>query len=139
VIEHVREPEQLLRQIRNVMAPGAVLIASVPNFAHWYPRVRTVTGTFNYDERGILDKTHVRFFTRRSFLRLVRDSGYQVSRASTTGLPLGALEVRGRGGRLVGALARALVKIRPTLFAYQFIYELRPKESTMGRAAVPGI
>ena len=52
-----------------------MIVASVPNFGHWYPRLRTAAGLFDYDQRGILDRTHVRFFTRRSFRRAVANTG----------------------------------------------------------------
>ena len=110
------------------------MIASVPNFGHWYPRLRVALGRFDYDRRGILDNDHVRFFTRRSFERLVRAQGYSVARRDATGLPL---EVADRGGngqeidsspvsKLLARLDRIAVSLRPQLFGYQFLYELRP-------------
>ena len=75
VLEHVRDPAATLAQIREVLRPGGTLLASIPNFGHWYPRARVALGLFDYDARGILDRDHVRFFTRRSFARLVRDAG----------------------------------------------------------------
>ncbi len=75
VLEHVREPARLLGEIVGRLRPGGTLIASVPNFSHWYPRGRVALGQFDYDQRGILDATHVRFFTRRSFLRMARAAG----------------------------------------------------------------
>jgi 2-polyprenyl-3-methyl-5-hydroxy-6-metoxy-1,4-benzoquinol methylase len=134
VLEHVREPEQLLKQIREVLTPRGTLIASVPNFGHWYSRTRTALGLFDYDQRGILDQGHVRFFTRRSFLRRLDDAGFEVMRLEATGTPLEIL-IRGGGGRLQRALAglnRASLAMRPTLFGYQFVAQceataLRPE------------
>ena len=131
VLEHVRFPERLLAEIRPRLNEHGVVLASVPNFGHWYPRLRTMLGRFDYDNRGILDRSHVRFFTRRSFERLARDAGYNVRRVACTGVPF---EVVNRGGgRLLGVIVRPfvfldrlLVRLRPTLFAYQFLYELRP-------------
>src|SRR5918994_1072685 len=62
VLEHVRRPEVVLDELHRVVDPSGIVVASVPNFAHWYPRVRVLTGRFHYDRRGILDRTHVRFF-----------------------------------------------------------------------------
>ena len=62
----------MLRQMGSRLGEGGRIIISVPNFGHWYPRVRTALGIFDYDQRGILDKTHVRFFTRRSLLRMIK-------------------------------------------------------------------
>src|SRR6266540_1413936 len=64
VLEHVREPEPLLEDLTDRLAPGGSIVACVPNFGHWYPRLRVALGRFDYDRRGILDRGHVRFFTR---------------------------------------------------------------------------
>ncbi|MDG0976573.1 MAG: bifunctional glycosyltransferase/class I SAM-dependent methyltransferase [Ilumatobacter sp.] len=134
VIEHVRDPAALLSTARTHVAANGSLLASVPNFAHWYPRLRVVLGLFDYDRRGILDATHIRFFTRRSFEQLIDRAGFAIVRRDATGLPL---EVADRGldesnvsGRLgfIRSVDRALVRARPQLFGYQFLYELVPAE-----------
>ncbi|MBT5864393.1 MAG: class I SAM-dependent methyltransferase, partial [Ilumatobacter sp.] len=147
VIEHVRDPAALLSAARDRIGPNGSMLASVPNFGHWYPRIRVGLGLFDYDRRGILDATHVRFFTRRSFEQLIARSGLMVARRDATGLPL---EVADRGsdqphdgseppvdppkasGRLgfVRAMDRGLVRMRPQIFGYQFIYELLPGPTT---------
>ena len=130
VLEHVRQPELLLAELSPRLAPGGAVIASIPNFGHWYPRIRTVFGRFDYDNRGILDRTHVRFFTRRSFERMAKQAGYTVHRVGATGLPFDVAD-RGGSGKVsnklkpIRAIDRALVKVRPQLFAYQFLYELK--------------
>src|SRR5687767_68858 len=105
------------------LRPGGTLIASVPNFSHWYPRGRTALGLFDYDQRGILDSTHLRFFTRRSFLRLAKQAGLAPVARRHTGLPFDALGVATarRVGRVAAAVDRALVRLWPTMFAYQFV------------------
>ena len=126
VIEHVREPEKLLEQIRDLLTPRGMVIGSVPNFGHWYSRGRTALGLFDYDQRGLLDHGHVRFFTRRSLRRIVRAAGYDIVRTEYVGLPLDVLTAgeRSRAGRIVRHLDRFLVMLRPTLFAYQFVLHL---------------
>jgi 2-polyprenyl-3-methyl-5-hydroxy-6-metoxy-1,4-benzoquinol methylase len=137
VFEHLPQPDRLLRELRNSLRPGGVVVASIPNFAHWYPRVRVLAGRFDYDRRGILDRGHLRFFTRASFERLAESAGYEVRRVDATGLPF---DVTDRGGasnsssasdaggrRGVAAVDRLAVGVWPTLFAYQFVFELTPK------------
>jgi SAM-dependent methyltransferase len=130
VLEHVRDPRRLLAECGERLAPGGRVIASIPNFGHWYPRVRVSLGRFDYDRRGILDTGHVRFFTRRSFERIVKSAGLEVRRREAIGMPLEVFERGGRGrGGLAGALGaieRALVDLWPTMFAFQFLYELEP-------------
>lgn len=133
VLEHVRRPDELLRQLRPLLAKGGSLIVSVPNFGHWYPRIRTALGAFDYDRRGILDADHVRFFTRRSLERMLRRAGYAVIQRDATGLPLevsarGSADgrpARGSAARTLAKVDRTLVALRPQVFAYQFLYELR--------------
>ncbi len=128
VLEHGRRPDRLLRELRSRLAPGGVVVASVPNFGHWYPRLRTFFGAFDYDRRGILDEGHLRFFTRRSFARLAARSGMRIRRTTCTGLPLESLPVPGRLATLVRWLDRGSVAVRPTLFAYQFVCVLEPAD-----------
>jgi 2-polyprenyl-3-methyl-5-hydroxy-6-metoxy-1,4-benzoquinol methylase len=135
VLEHVRVPELILDQSRDLLAPRGVLVASVPNFGHWYARGRTALGLFDYDQRGILDRGHVRFFTRRSFLRSLRAAGFAIVRNEATGLPLETLT----GGdstvvRALRAADRLAVSMRPTLFGYQFVCQCEAQPSPGGAA-----
>jgi len=137
VLEHLRRPERLLTEIKRVMNPHGRLVVSVPNFGHWYPRIRTLLGAFDYDQRGILDRTHYRFFTRKSLLRMLRNAGFDVRRRLDVGLPLDVLPAGtssdgsggGRAARVVRAIDRLTVGLRPTLFAYQFVLHLELPEA----------
>lgn len=133
VIEHLADPAELLRQLGRHVGLGGSVIVSVPNIGHWYPRLRITLGRFDYDQRGILDSTHLRFFTRRSFLRATQSAGLRPVRKSYSGLPLDAVGLAGVpvAGRILAALDRACVAVWPTLFAYQFVFEFEPA------AAVP--
>jgi 2-polyprenyl-3-methyl-5-hydroxy-6-metoxy-1,4-benzoquinol methylase len=142
VLEHVRRPDVLLTEIDGCLAPDGTLIASIPNFAHWYPRLRVVTGRFDYDRRGILDRTHLRFFTRRSFDRLAHEAGFKTIRREAVGMPFEVVRrgsgaatdsEDGRGGqgrlaaRILAGVNGWLASKWPNLFAYQYVYELAPK------------
>jgi SAM-dependent methyltransferase len=127
LIEHLSRPTHILKQIRAVLTPGGEVLLSVPNFGHWYPRARVLTGRFGYDRRGILDDTHLRFFTRSTLRRTVRAAGFDIVEEVATGLPLGVVTT-GETGRL--ALLRladdALVHAWPNLFGYQHVMRLTP-------------
>ncbi|MGQ0826241.1 MAG: methyltransferase domain-containing protein [Actinomycetota bacterium] len=132
VLEHVRRPDRVLEDTHRLLGPDGAILACVPNFGHWYPRGRVAVGRFAYERRGILDAGHVRFFTRRTFAKLARESGYEVGRLRPLGLPF---EVLGRGGasapagtasRVLGRVDRVAVRVWPSMFAYQFLAELRP-------------
>jgi glycosyltransferase involved in cell wall biosynthesis len=128
VLEHVRHPEALMAELAAVTSPRGRMIASIPNFAHWYPRGRTAVGRFDYDQRGILDNDHVRFFTRRSFLQLCDRARWKVVRSRTTGVPLELLTGGGLA-RAAGMVERGARNVWPTMFAYQLLYELEPDGS----------
>jgi hypothetical protein len=130
VLEHVIDPARLLTDIAGRLSDTGEVLVSVPNFGHWYPRVRVVTGTFDYDQRGPLDHGHVRFFTRRSFERLVAQCGLRIVERRTVGSPFDVVKRGAAGSRLgrtvekVAAADRAATRVWPTLFGYQFLYRL---------------
>ncbi len=129
VIEHVREPDRLLRDMASRLGAGGRLVVSTPNFGHWYPRARVATGTFDYDRRGILDETHLRFFSRRGLLRTFAAARLRVESLDYTGLPLSVFREgdEKRSSRYLSKADRFLVDLRPTFFGYQFVAVLRPK------------
>lgn len=134
VLEHVRSPTSVLDEVRERLRPGGSLITSIPNFGHWYPRTRVALGKFGYDKRGILDEGHVRFFTRKSFERMIAGAGWDVRRFEAAGLPFDVMDRGGSGDSgsvrdLLARVDRAAVAVRPPLFAYQFLYELEPTRS----------
>lgn len=77
VLEHLADPWEALRRARDALAPGGVVLSLVPNVAAW--RVRRdlfFRGRFEYAASGILDRTHLRFFTLASAAALHRDAGF---------------------------------------------------------------
>jgi glycosyltransferase involved in cell wall biosynthesis len=135
VVEHVRDPERLLREAAARLAPRGTVVASVPNFSHWYPRARVAAGRFDYDRRGILDAGHVRFFTGPSFERTARRAGLRVRSRQAVATPQEVVRRGAADGAGPGRLARLLeranaatVAVWPSLFAYQFVFELEPRE-----------
>ena len=126
VLEHVLNPGALMSQAREVLDPHGTALFCVPNVAHWYPRFRSTLGMFDYDQRGILDSTHLRFFTRRSLVKLVARRGFAIRRVEPVGLPLDALGVEGTKSRTLRLIDRMLSNLWPTMFGYQFIVEATP-------------
>lgn len=130
VLEHVIDPLSLLQELRDRLTADGEVLVSIPNFAHWYPRARVAAGRFDYDQRGPLDQGHVRFFTRRSFEKLVDRAGMRIVERVTVGSPVDVLERGGASPRVqrvaegVGAADRAATRAWPTLFGYQFLYRL---------------
>jgi 2-polyprenyl-3-methyl-5-hydroxy-6-metoxy-1,4-benzoquinol methylase len=128
VLEHLVNPGALMGQVKNVLAPDGVAMFCVPNIAHWYPRLRSTLGMFDYDQRGILDSTHLRFFTRRSIRKLVERQGFTIRRIEPVGLPLDALGMEGTKAKMLRLVDRLLLDLWPTMFGYQFIVEATPTD-----------
>jgi ubiquinone/menaquinone biosynthesis C-methylase UbiE len=76
VLEHLQNPEAALRRFRSLLAPGGSVVVSVPNLQHASVMKSLVRGDFMYQPEGLLDSTHVRFFTHMSFTKLMLDAGY---------------------------------------------------------------
>ena len=87
VLEHVREPWNVLQSARAVLDSGGCIVASIPNFAHAAVRLAVVSGAMPYRGLGILDGTHVRFFTRNGVTSLFEESGFRVQVIDRTTLP----------------------------------------------------
>jgi SAM-dependent methyltransferase len=126
VLEHLPRPEELLARIRQWLAPGGTLLVSLPNVANVTVRAALLLGRFPYADRGILDRTHLRFYTRRSARSLIEGGGLRVRGIAATAMPYElALPTFGRAPfrAPVCAFAAASARIWPTLFGYQFVIE----------------
>lgn len=77
-LEHLRDPWRLVRRIRERIAPEGCLVACIPNGQHWSVQMRLATGLFRYEDSGLLDRTHLRWFTRTTLLEMWRDAGWRV-------------------------------------------------------------
>lgn len=84
VLEHLRQPEAVLERVRRLLRPGGAIIASIPNIAHGAVRLALLSGAFQYSPTGLLDETHIRFFTRASVQELFENTGFEVVRVDRT-------------------------------------------------------
>jgi SAM-dependent methyltransferase len=129
VLEHLRDPWSTLTWLNTLLDPDAGrAVVSVPNIAHWTTRRAIARGRFDYADFGLLDRTHLRFFTRASASELARRAGFAVLRERPAGAPL-PLESR------VPALRRVrdrCVRRYPEAFALQFVLALSPTGSPAG-------
>jgi len=125
VLEHTRYPEVCLRNLVETYLPsGGGVIVSVPNIANIFIRWSLLWGRFDYTERGILDRTHFRFFTRRSISALCKSVGLDIDQLATTPIPLPLVNSIFDEERLLWFLHRInalAARLFPTLFGYQII------------------
>ena len=84
VVEHLRHPEEALRTLVPKLRSGGRIVLSVPNVAHWSVRLGLLRGRFRYEDVGLLDRTHLRFFTRETLLELLDDAGLRLEREELT-------------------------------------------------------
>jgi len=99
-----------------------LLIVSLPNIANIYVRLTLLLGRFDYSERGLLDKTHLRFFTRKTARRLLESNGYSIVQEEQTVIPMELVFGWSPGNLLMRALNRVLAFatwLFPGLFGYQ--------------------
>ena len=75
VLEHLRDPWALLRAHAARLAPGGVMLVCMPNAEHWSFAERLMRGTFDYEDQGLFDRTHLRWFTAENTRRALRDAG----------------------------------------------------------------
>ncbi len=78
VLEHLVEPGATLLRLARFVRPGGLLLASSPNIAHWRVIRELILGRFNLTDRGVLDRTHLRWFTPDSFASMVEDAGFNI-------------------------------------------------------------
>jgi 2-polyprenyl-3-methyl-5-hydroxy-6-metoxy-1,4-benzoquinol methylase len=111
ILEHLKRPDMLLIKLKPYLKPEGSVIASIPNIARLETRIKLLLGKFEYQETGILDKTHLRFFTLKTAKELFESTGYRVIQVDYTGL----------------ASKHRLFRSLPTLFAFQLIIVAKPE------------
>lgn len=124
VLEHLVDPLRTVQGLNRSLAAGGRVVVSVPNVAHLLIRLSLLMGRFDYFDRGILDRTHLRFFTDRSVRRLLGAAGLVIVRRTATAVPLYQVVPAAWHGRLLAgahAVSAALSRAFPRLLGYQFV------------------
>ncbi len=128
VLEHTADPIAVLGTLRNVATEDALFLISVPNVAHLAVRLLLLLGQFPRMERGILDRTHLHFWTRRTVREILAEAGLETLRIRPTGFPLDEIWKTGEGRPLFKLALRLqwlALLIAPTLFAWQWVIVAR--------------
>jgi 2-polyprenyl-3-methyl-5-hydroxy-6-metoxy-1,4-benzoquinol methylase len=127
VLEHCSKPELVLLQIHDLLTPDGYVVISLPNIAHGDVRLSLLTGTFDYSDTGLLDRTHLRFFTRSSIYTFLSHSHFQVDAIFGSTASIGTTEF---GPPKAGVPAEAIefVQKDPDALVYQFIVKALPEK-----------
>ena len=133
VLEHLRDPWEVLSFARTLLRPGGVAFVSVPNGVHWRARLQFARGRFPQEDSGTFDRTHLRWFDLDGARELVSRAGFRIASERFTPAPLPGegLVRRIAGGTPeaprfpLGHLRWYLSRRVPRLFALQFAFVLR--------------
>ncbi|MBK5293857.1 MAG: class I SAM-dependent methyltransferase [Acidobacteriia bacterium] len=130
ILEHLRRPDLLLRQLRALLARNGVLVASLPNSGNLYFRLTVLSGRFPQEDKGLFDRTHLRFYTWEGWQALFSGAGFGLQQVLATGIPVG-LAYPGHESSLAVRVAERLcydmARVWRTLFAYQFVVTVMPR------------
>jgi 2-polyprenyl-3-methyl-5-hydroxy-6-metoxy-1,4-benzoquinol methylase len=125
VLEHLKDPVRALRSSASLLRPGGYAVISIPNVAHASVRLALLDGRFDYQDLGLLDETHIRFFTRQTLRGLLASSGFAaVDMRRTVAGPF-ATEIRVNPTDVPGDVSREL-DLDEDASTYQFVFAAVP-------------
>lgn len=125
VIEHLRYPHILLSVLGTYLKPNGKIILSIPNVAFISIRLALLRGKFQYTNMGIMDDTHVRFYTRKSIFELLIKNGYEIEQCDVAS-GFSQITLIGKYLNYIPKYWQyQMTKLLPTLLGYQFIVVCR--------------
>jgi 2-polyprenyl-3-methyl-5-hydroxy-6-metoxy-1,4-benzoquinol methylase len=127
VIEHIAYPEKLLSDIKKVMHDNSVLIIALPNFLGYKTRFKILLGNFDYEQGGIMDYTHLRFYTYKTGRKLLENNEFIVQKSWVQGfLPFNSI-LKFLPPFVKNLIIRFLIILSKGLFGSQLIYIAKRK------------
>ena len=130
VLEHLRQPADMLRGLRGLLATGGRLAASLPNSGHAYFRWNVMLGRFPAHGRGLFDRTHLHYYTWRGWVDLFATAGFRIETVKCSGVPVGLTLPKWRDTAAVRAMERLSYESARgwrKMFAYQFVVTAAPE------------
>jgi len=124
VLEHLRSPASALQLVRESLASDGRLFVSVPNIANITVRLGLLFGIFEYRDRGILDHTHLRFYTMRTIRRDIENAGFRIMAVRGSSVPIRLIIGRYTPEPLLRfgeAILSMITRVWRGLFAYQIV------------------
>lgn len=130
VLEHLHAPIEVLKKCNRVLKDNGSIILSVPNIAHNSVIINLVNDEFKYTEIGLLDNTHISFFSYKSLKRMIHEAGYRAMNEKGVYSKVGENEINNSYSSISKELAKAL-REREKGNIYQFVFELKKKDYTL--------
>jgi SAM-dependent methyltransferase len=124
VIEHLRNPAAVLRQFGDLLGDEGELVISVPNVGHAGVIAELLCGHFDYKETGILDETHLRFYTWKSLEAQLNEAGFEVVHRETVNAPGSHEQFFGHWVKLPVAM-REMLERHPLANVFQYVVKAR--------------
>lgn len=122
VLEHICYPDKLLNGIKSIIKPSSRIIVALPNIMNYKSRLQLMAGNFNYQEAGIWDYTHFRWYTCSTAEKLLKQNGFNVLYSDVSGdLPFGRVTKKIFGIRVQKAIFNFLKRISKGFFGYQIL------------------
>ena len=125
VLEHLIRPEKVLLEIRKNLKNNGTIIISLPNIANAYIRLKLLLGNFDYSNRGILDRDHKFFYTKKTAINLIKKSKLKIINYDFTPIPLSVVNKKFSYGKSffpLYYLLNIISSVRSEFFAYQLIF-----------------
>jgi 2-polyprenyl-3-methyl-5-hydroxy-6-metoxy-1,4-benzoquinol methylase len=140
VLEHIANPVAILEECRGFLNPNGHVVASIPNVAHLAIRTMLLEGRWDYSDLGILDKTHLRFFTRDSAIDMFSNAGYQVHQIAPVRLKAEQVDSLCRLGLNSEMLAATSKLISDDhAFDFQYVFNAEPLPNILDAVEKNGI
>lgn len=127
VLEHFSDPAVLLIAARPLLAPGGIVVVAVPSVTHYSVRFRLLRGDWTYAASGVLDWTHLRFFSRSGIHRVIDSAGYMTVAERHDGVFPLSIARRILPRRVVDVVNKCAAKRWPEMFATQFVSIIQPR------------
>ena len=127
ILEHLKQPQIILQQLKKTLKKSSIIIINLPNIAHWSIRLNLLFGNFNYTKSGILDKTHLKFFTVKTALRfLEKECDLKIK---TVDYDLPEVPIFSKLAKLIitKKCQEKIFRSFPNLFAYQVLVVAKTK------------
>lgn len=128
IIEHLKDSLGTVKYFTQFLKKNGLMILSTANVANIYVRLKLLFGNFDYEERGIMDKTHLRFFTLKTFRKLAKEANLKIIKGDFTPIPLpmvASIFEERRALNILHKLSYAATKIFPKLLSFQLILYCR--------------